>query len=147
MKKQIANILKFFFFLGIGILLIWLALRNKSEQEINDIITAIKKANYFFLFASVVISGLSHYFRSLRWKILLSPLGHKPTTANTFFSVMVGYLANFALPRLGEVTRCALLNKYEKVPFTEGFGTVVAERALDMVCLIIIFFITLAVEF
>lgn len=127
--------------------MIWLALRNKTEKEINDIIVAIKQANYFWLFASLIVSGLSHYFRALRWKLLLKPLGHQPKTSNTFFAVMVGYLANFALPRLGEVSRCGILTKYEKVPFTEGFGTVIAERALDFVCLVLLFFATLGLEF
>ncbi len=60
---------------------------------------------------------------------------------------MVGYLANLALPRIGEVTRCGMMNQYEKVPFTEGFGTVIAERALDLLCLVLIFFIALIIEF
>ena len=127
--------------------MIWLALRNKSEKELSDIFSAIKQANYWWLFVSVIVSGFSHYFRSLRWKLLLEPLGYKTKTYNTFFSVMVGYLANFALPRLGEVSRCGLLTKYEKVPFTEGFGTVIAERAVDMICLIVLFFATLGLEF
>lgn len=147
MKKQASSILKFLFFLGIGILLIWLALRNKSEKEIDDIIVAIKQANFFWLFASLIVSGLSHYFRAVRWKLLLQPLGHDPKTSNTFFAVMVGYLANFALPRLGEVSRCGILTKYEKVPFTEGFGSVIAERALDFVCLVLLFFAALGLEF
>ena len=60
---------------------------------------------------------------------------------------MVGYLANFALPRLGEVSRCGVLTKYEKIPFTEAFGTVIAERVIDLLCLIIIFFATLFFQF
>lgn len=147
MKKHATTVLKFFFFLSIGILLIWLALRNKSEKEIDDIVVAIKQANYYWLFASLIVSGLSHYFRAIRWKLLLKPLGHQPKTSNTFFAVMVGYLANFALPRLGEVSRCGILTKYEKVPFTEGFGTVIAERALDFICLVLLFFATLGLEF
>jgi uncharacterized protein (TIRG00374 family) len=147
LKKNLTNILKFLFFLGLGVLLVWLVLRSKSEKEIHDIYVSIQQANYFWISVSITVSGFSHYFRALRWKLLLKPLGHQPKTSNTFFSVMVGYLANFALPRLGEVTRCGLLAKYEKVPFTEGFGTVIAERALDMVCLIILFFTTLGIEF
>ena len=127
--------------------MIWLAIRNKTETEISNIKLAIQQANYFWIVASIVVSGLSHYFRALRWKLFLKPLGHHPKTSNTFFALLVGYLANFALPRLGEVTRCGLLTKYEKIPFTEGFGTVIAERALDMVCLIILFFTMLTFEF
>ncbi len=147
MKKQALNLLKFLFFLSIGILLIWLAVRNKTKEEISNIKLAIQEANYLWIVASIVISGLSHYFRAIRWKLFLKPLGYQPKTSTTFFALIVGYLANFALPRLGEVTRCGLLTKYEKIPFTEGFGTVIAERALDMVCLIILFFIILAFEF
>ena len=147
MKKQVKNILKFLFFLSIGILLIWLAVHNKTDEELNNIKLAIKQANYFWIGVSLVVTALSHIFRALRWRMLLKPLGHEPKISNTFFAVMVGYLANFALPRLGEVTRCGILTKYEKVPFTEGFGTVITERAMDLVCLIIIFFATLGLEF
>lgn len=147
MKKQALNILKFLFFLGLGILLIWLALRDKSEQQINEIWISIQQADYFWLFMSVVVALLSHFFRATRWKMLLKPLGYQPKTSNTFFAVMVGYLANFAIHRIGEVTRCGLLTKYEKVPFTEGFGTVIAERAFDVVCVIILFFSIFAIEF
>lgn len=147
MKKQLSAILKFLFFLGIGILLIWLVVKDKTDEEIANIKGALQQANYFWVLLSVVISGLSHYFRALRWKLLLGPMGHSPKTSTTFFSVMVGYLANLALPRVGEVTRCGVLTRYEKVPFVQGFGSVIAERALDVVCVILLFFITLGIEF
>ena len=146
MKKKALNVLKILFFLGLGLTLAWMAL-PKTEKERSDIITSIEKANYLWLLLSVFISGMSHYFRAVRWKLLLEPLHHKPKTSNTFFAVMVGYLANFAIHRIGEVTRCGLLSKYENVPFTEGFGSVIAERAFDMVCLIIIFFLVFSFEF
>lgn len=147
MKKTLLAILKFLFFLGIGILLVWLVVKDKTDAEIANIKNALRQADYFWVFLSVIISGLSHYFRALRWKILLAPMGHHPKTSTTFFSVMAGYLANLAIPRLGEVTRCGLLTRYEKVPFVQGFGTVIAERALDVVCVILLFFITLGIEF
>jgi uncharacterized protein (TIRG00374 family) len=124
-----------------------LAVKDKTDAELNNIKGALQQANYFWILLSILISGLSHFFRALRWKILLEPLGHRPKTSNTFFAVMVGYLANLALPRLGEVSRCGLLTQYEKVPFVQGFGSVIAERALDVVCVILLFFMTLALEF
>ena len=127
--------------------MVWLAIHNKTEDERSKIIDSILNANYYWIGISLVASLLSHYFRALRWKLLLNPLGYNPKTSNTFFAVMVGYLVNFAVFRMGEVTRCGLLTKYEKVPFTIGFGSVVAERALDMICLILLFFITLGIEF
>jgi glycosyltransferase 2 family protein len=147
LKKKLLTLFKFLFFLSIGVLLIWLAVKDKTDEELNNIKDALQQANYFWIFLSVIISGLSHYFRALRWKILLEPMGFSPKTSNTFFSVMVGYLANLAIPRLGEVTRCGILTRYEKVPFVQGFGTVIAERALDVVCVIILFFMTLGIEF
>ena len=133
------NLLKILFFLGLGILLVWMALRGKSTEEKHQIVESILNANGFWIAISLVASLLSHYFRTIRWKLLLKPLGYNPKTSNTFFAVMVGYLANFAIYRMGEVTRCGLLTKYEKVPFTVSFGSVIAERALDMICLIILF--------
>jgi len=142
-----ANILKFFVFLGLGIVLIWLALRNLTETDKHSIIEAFKQANYFWIVVSSLLGILSHISRAMRWNILLQPLGFNPKLYNTFFAVMVGYLANFALPRLGEVSRCGVLTKYEKIPFTESFGTVIAERVIDLLCLIIIFFATLIFQF
>jgi uncharacterized protein (TIRG00374 family) len=147
LKKHLTNILKFLFFLSIGIFLVWLAIKDKTDEELANIKLALQQANYFWVILSIVVAGFSHYFRAVRWRILLKPLGHNPSVKNTFFSVLVGYLANLALPRVGEMTRCGILTRYEKIPFVEGFGTVIAERALDVVCVIIIFFIMLGLEF
>ncbi len=147
MKKQALTILKFAFFLGIGLLLVWLAVRNKTQAELETIKTALLDADYSWIMLSFLIAILSHVSRAIRWKMLLVPMGHHPKTSNVFFAVMVGYLANLALPRLGEITRCGVLKQYERVPFAEGFGSVIAERAFDFICLVLIFFITLLLEF
>jgi uncharacterized protein (TIRG00374 family) len=147
LKNKLVTILKFLFFLGLGVFLIWLAVRNKSEEELRNIRNSILQADYSWIILSLFISALSHYFRALRWKLLLQPMGHSPGTLNTFCAVMVGYLANCAVPRLGEVTRCGVLTRYEKVPFTQGFGSVIAERALDVICLLILFLLMLGLEF
>lgn len=128
-------------------MLIWLAVRDLTENDKSSIKEAFTQANYFWIVVSMVLSGFSHLFRAMRWKLLIQPLGFNPKLSNTFFAVMVGYLANFALPRLGEVSRCGVLTKYEKIPFTESFGTVIAERAIDVLCLILIFFGTLIFQF
>ncbi|MDQ3048683.1 MAG: flippase-like domain-containing protein [Bacteroidota bacterium] len=147
MKKNSLTILKFLFFLSIGVLLIWLVIKDKTDEEISNITQSLRRADYSWILLSVVISAVSHYLRALRWKILLEPLNHFPKTSTTFFAVMVGYLANCAVPRLGEVTRCGILTRYSKVPFIQGFGSVIGERALDVICLILIFFLMLALEF
>ncbi len=147
MKKQLKSILKFLFFLGIGILLIWLAVHNLTDNDKATIAEAFDEADYFWIILSTVISGFSHLLRAMRWRLLIQPLGFNPKLYNTFFALMVGYLANLALPRLGEISRCGVLAKYEKIPFTESFGTVIAERAIDLLCLILIFIGTLIFQF
>jgi uncharacterized protein (TIRG00374 family) len=77
----------------------------------------------------------------------MEPMGHNPKNSNTFFAVMIGYLANMALPRLGEVTRCGVLNKYEKIPINQSIGTVIIERSVDMVLFLLLFVINLIIFF
>ncbi len=90
---------------------------------------------------------LSHVSRTIRWNILLEPLGYKPKIKNTFLALMIGYFANLAFPRIGEVTRCGILNKYEKIPMNKSLGTVITERALDLLIFAILFFVTLFLQF
>lgn len=147
MKKQLGNILKFLFFLGIGVLLIWLAVRNLTPEDKITIFKAFDEADYWWIVFATILSLISHLVRAMRWQLLLQPLGFNPKLYNTFFALMVGYLANLALPRVGEVSRCGILTKYEKIPFTEAFGTVIAERAIDLLCLMLIFTGALVFQF
>ena len=89
---------------------------------------------------------LSHFSRAIRWKILMEPLGYKPSTFNTFAAVMIGYLVNSGVPRLGEVVKCTLLSRYEKVRADKLVGTILVERAVDVVCLGIVFLLALVFE-
>lgn len=147
MKKTILSIGKFIFFLGIGIFFIWLFMRHLTLEEEREILISFKEAKYAWIFLSMGLGILSHILRTLRWMMLMEPLGYKPRFRNVFFSVFIGYFANLALPRLGEVSRCGVLAKYEKIPFQKSFGTVVTERALDLITFILLFFLNLALQF
>lgn len=147
MQKQNLRILKLLFFLAIGVLLIWLALRSLTENDKENILKAFDEANYYWVILIVIISMLSHFSRAVRWKIALQPLGYNPKLSNTFYALMVGYFANLFLPRMGEVSRCGLLTKYEGIPFSASFGTVIAERFIDLICLMIIFLSILYFQF
>jgi uncharacterized membrane protein YbhN (UPF0104 family) len=94
-----------------------------------------------------MILGLSHFLRALRWRLIMEPLGYRPSIANTYLAVLIGYLANLAIPRLGEVLKCTLLAKYEKVPAEKIVGTIVAERAFDVISLGIVFLLALGLQF
>ena len=97
-----------------------------SEQDKAEMMAAIKGVRLWMMVPIVIVGFLSHWFRALRWKLILEPLDIKPTTINTFFSVMIGYIANLALPRAGEVAKCTVLARYEKVPADKMIGTIVA---------------------
>lgn len=139
--------LKIGFFFLIGILLIWWSLHQIPPQEWNKFTTALKTTNYWILIPVFVILTFSHFLRALRWRLIMEPLGYKPSIANTFLAVLIGYLANLAVPRLGEVLKCTLLSKYEKVPAEKIVGTIVAERAFDVLSLGVVFVLALTLQF
>ncbi len=147
MKKTLFSVFKIIFFLSIGIFFIWIFLSKLTPDQKTEIWKSFVHADYTWVIVSIFIGIFSHIVRALRWNILIETLGYKPKISNTFFAVMIGYLANMALPRLGEVTRCGVLNKYEKVPINKSFGTVIVERSVDMVVFVLLFFLNLIIFF
>lgn len=115
--------------------------------DLNKAFEEIKQANIFWIILSVMCSIIAHISRAYRWNILIEPLGYKPKLTNTTYAVLIGYLANLALPRLGEVTRCGSLNKAEKVPFDALFGTVIVERVIDVLSLLVCIVLTAIFEY
>jgi glycosyltransferase 2 family protein len=146
LTPKLKNIIRFTVFLGIGIFFIWIFLRNLTAKEKHEIINSMSEANYWWIILAIPLGILSHYIRAMRWKMLIETMGYKPGNANMFFAVITGYFANLALPRLGEVSRCTVLTKYEDVPFEKSFGTVITERVLDMIVFIFLFFLNLALQ-
>lgn len=146
MNKRLRTIFQYIFFLGLGIFLVWWSIRDLSKADRSEIRFALHRARYWLLVPVFSILILSHLIRALRWKLLIEPLGHKPRTTNTFFAVMIGYLANQAFPRLGEVLKCTVLARYEKVPADKLIGTIILERMIDAVTLLIVFAITLGIQ-
>jgi glycosyltransferase 2 family protein len=145
--KNTKSIVQFVLLLGIGIFLIWLSLRQITPQQQDQILTAFRTADYFWVSVSLLISFLSHFLRAYRWNYLLEPLGQQTKLVNANCHVFIGYLANYGIPRMGEITRCTLAAKYDKVPFEMGFGTVITERVIDFLIFLLIFLLTLAVQF
>ena len=139
--------LKIGVFFLIGILLIWWSLHQIPANEWDKFKIALKHSKFWIIIPVFIILGFAHFLRALRWRLLMEPLGYKPSIANTFLAVLIGYLANLAIPRLGEVLKCTLLSKYEKVPAEKIVGTIVAERAFDVISLAIIFLLALGLQF
>lgn len=135
MRKTLIQVLKFFGFLAVGILLLWLAFRTVNFGKLRDDLIG---ADYSWILLSLLFGFIAYLSRARRWVILIKPLGHHPGFWNTFHSLMLGYLANLALPRVGEITRCVALGKKEKIPVDQLLGTVVVERTIDLFSLLTI---------
>ncbi len=123
--------------LALGVFLIWYYAQSLDEQGKQEILASFKKANYGWILFSLVFAVLSHLSRAYRWKYTLEPLGYKPKFWNSFFAVMIAYLVNLAVPRLGEISRCGVMARYEKIPFEKLLGTVIAERVADFILLLL----------
>ncbi len=122
-------------FLFIGLLLLWLCFRKINFSQIFDY---VKEAQYSWMLMSLLCLAISLFFRALRWNILIESLGYKTRVSTTYESVLIAYLANAVFPRLGEVSRCGTLAKKENIPFDKSFGTVVSERVVDLLVLMLL---------
>ncbi len=145
MKGIIFKTLKFTLFLAIGGFIFWLIYKDQDIDRIKEVLR--NEVNYFWIIISLLIGLVSHISRTLRWGLMIEPISHKPRFINTFLSVMVGYLMNMAFPRMGEITRCGVMARYEKVNFSKLLGTVVAERAVDVVSLLVLLGIVIISQF
>ena len=144
MNKTIFSAIKYLLLLGLAFGLLYLAFKG---VDVRQTIAEISRADYYWLSASVIVSLVSFVSRAFRWNLLIEPLGYHPRLSNTMYSLMVGYLANLAVPRLGEVTRCGSLSKAEKLPFNSLLGTVIVERLIDVICLLICLILTAVIEY
>ncbi|MBO3097011.1 lysylphosphatidylglycerol synthase transmembrane domain-containing protein [Gelidibacter pelagius] len=118
-----------------------------SKLPIDKIIPYFKSANYGWIGLGMFLGLLSNLSRAYRWKYLLAPMGYSVRFPNSIMAVFITYLANYGIPRSGEVLRAAVLTNYEDVPFQKGFGTIIAERMADMIILLSIVAITLLIQF
>lgn len=135
MNKVVRNILRYLGFLILGFFLFWLSFR---KLDISLVWEELAKANYYWAALALVLVVISHIFRSLRWNLLINSMGYRTRLSTTFYALMVGYMANTAVPRMGEFMRCGVLSKKENIPFNALFGTVISERLFDLVVLVLL---------
>jgi glycosyltransferase 2 family protein len=146
MNKRLFAILQYIIFLGAGIFLVWWQLKDMTAIEKQEFANAFKSANYWLIIPIVFMSLLSHLSRSVRWKYLMEPLGYEPKLKNVFSVVMIGYLANAAVPRLGEILKCTFLARYEKLHVGKLVGTIIIERTFDFICFLIFIGMTILIQ-
>ena len=133
--------------LVIGLFFIYLSYQNTTVNDRNNVIKYIQNADYHFIIISIVFGLLSHISRAIRWTYLIVPLGYKPRISNSVLAVLIGYLSNLGIPRSGELLRATAMDRYDNIPFQKGFGTIIAERVIDLILLFIFVFIALLLQF
>ncbi len=163
MKKSIYNGLQFLIFLGTGLFILFLVFQYQNaafleecshrgipEAEcslIGKLVDDFRGADFFWINLVLLSFLISNVSRTIKWKMLLKPLGYKPKFMNSFLSILVGYFANLGLPRMGEIIRAGILSKYENLPPEKVMGTIVVDRIVDVFCLGLAFGLALFFEY
>lgn len=136
MKKIIKKALKIVLPLVLGGFILWWVYRDLDFSEVENVL--FHRMNWWWMVLSLVTGVFSHLFRGWRWKLTLAPLGAYPKTSDCVNAIFVSYAANLVLPRVGEISRCGILAKYDGVSFSKSLGTVVTERLIDTLCVALI---------
>ena len=137
-------ILKYIASLSFAGLIIYLLFRNQDPVAL---VEKISEVEFGWVILSMIFGGWAYVNRGLRWIVLIDALGYKSSKINSVSAVSVGYFTNMFIPRAGEISRCTALNKVEKIPVDKLFGTILVERVLDFVFLIILFLFILILKF
>jgi uncharacterized protein (TIRG00374 family) len=140
LKNGLKQTVKIIIFLAIALLLLWVSFRGIN---FNNLWQILKKAHYGWLLPATSMTLISFFIRARRWTLLSEPLGYKPKLMNAYHAIATGYLVNLIFPRLGEVTKCATLSEREKIPFDKLVGTMLVERTVDILTVLVIFGLTL----
>ncbi|MCQ2283929.1 MAG: flippase-like domain-containing protein [Bacteroidales bacterium] len=147
-RNALKTIIQLVIFVGLGVFFIWFSLRSLNRDDIQMIFKSMATIQNPFSWTMIGLAALmvliADVIRAQRARLLLEPMNYKVRFPMAFYSVMVCYLANLALPRLGEVLRCSFLQRFEGVPFQKSLGTVVTERAVDVLCWLVILFVAIA---
>lgn len=132
------------FLFGITGLIFWFLFKDIPWRQF---VATLQEFDFKWVALSMGLGFLSHFIRAYRWKLLLDTNGQNVWLWNSFFALMIGYLANSIIPRLGEVTRCGVVNRKENINIPFAFGTVITERFIDLIMLIAVSVFTILVQF
>lgn len=150
MPSRLKSVLQYVVILGVTVLLIYLSLRGlkvtNGENKWEYLKDTWNGSHKGWLTAMAILSIMSHVVRAERWRMLLAPVGFNAKLSSSFLSLMVGYLVNLVIPRGGEISRSYNLYKLDKIPVVESFGTVVIERIVDLICLVVVIAISFLFE-
>ncbi len=146
MSNRLSKLGSNLFYAALAVFFIWLSLRHLNAEQWTKIQAALRSTKYVLILPVVGILLLSHWVRALRWRLLIGSLGHPVRRRDAFYAVMIGYLVNQGVPRLGEIMKCTLLGRKSGIAVEKLIGTILLERLFDACCLIVFFGLTLAIQ-
>ncbi len=139
-KDSFKSLMKILFSLSLGLLIIWAMYRNTDVRELWRI---IKSANIGVIASSLIFGLIGNYIRGLRWELFVNSLGYHPPRASLVYSTLGNYAVNFVLPRAGDIWRCGVVSRYDKIPFAKTLETFLVDKMLDIIAGLIIIFVSI----
>ncbi|MBR4839109.1 MAG: flippase-like domain-containing protein [Paludibacteraceae bacterium] len=133
-KEKAKKVLQIVGSLFLSFFIFYLVYKDQDPTVIRE---ELKQCNLFWILISIILGALSHFVRALRWNQLIEPLGKSPKVSSSYIAVMIGYFANYLIPRAGEMARCGVLKKTDGISFSTLLGTVIAERFFDLIVLLL----------
>lgn len=146
MSYRFKKIIKTVLPLTLGLLLVWYSFYRLTPAQLSTTLSYVKSASPVWVGLSILLGLLSHFSRAWRWKYLLAPMGYQPRFINSLLTVLVAYLLNLGIPRAGEISRAAGIATYEKIPFNRAFGSIIAERVVDLIILFLLILIVIFLQ-
>ncbi len=132
MKKKFSKWLSILLPLFLGVFLIVYQYNQFTSEQLTEMKGYFKNADYFYIYLSLILATFGFASRAYRWKFSLEHMGYTSKFSNNFMAVCIGYFLNLTIPRSGEISRAVVVKKYENIPFDKAFGTIVAERIVDL---------------
>jgi uncharacterized protein (TIRG00374 family) len=146
-KQQLGKWLSVLLPILLGVYLIAHTYQKFTPEQIQEIKGYFNNADYFYIFIAAIIAILGNASRAYRWKFSLEHMGYQSSFKNNFMAVNIGYILNLTVPKSGEISRALIVKKYDKIPFDKGFGSIVAERIIDMIVLLLFMLLAFFMQF
>jgi uncharacterized protein (TIRG00374 family) len=146
-KKKISKWLSILLPLLLGVILIVYQYHQFTADQLVEMKGYFRNANYLYIYLSLFIATFGFASRAYRWKFSLEHMGYTSKLSNNIMAVCIGYFMNLTIPRSGEISRAVIVKKYENVPFDKAFGTIVAERIVDLMLFFLFVFTALILQF
>lgn len=147
MKKKAIRLLSIILPLLLGVFLVIYVYRQFTPQQVESLKTSFRTADYLYVWISLLIGLTGFWARAYRWKYTLAHVGYTAPFTIKFSAVCITYVMNMLVPRSGEVSRAAVINKYAGVPFDKALGTIISERIVDLILLVLAIGVTVVLQY